>query len=104
MHLKVVLGFFVGIKDTVVSLAILIHSPAFINFARFWAPFGITTAFKVCLLIITVPVNPLGAWGGRPVSRKGPDNLDLKRFSGYGIHSTSSKGACRSSAPRARMS
>ncbi|GFS73187.1 hypothetical protein TNCV_4571131 [Trichonephila clavipes] len=33
---------------------------------------------------------------------KNLDNLDFNRFSGYKFRSASAKGACRSSAPRAR--
>ncbi|GFX84283.1 hypothetical protein TNCV_3976281 [Trichonephila clavipes] len=38
---------------------------------------------------------------GRPGTRKGPDKLDLPRFSGNKFRSLSAKGACRS-APNAR--
>ncbi|GFX40844.1 transposable element Tcb2 transposase [Trichonephila clavipes] len=50
----------------------------------------------------TVPVYPLGSWGGCSEARKDPDKLDLNRISGYKFPSSSTKGARRSFAPGAR--
>ncbi|GFS60525.1 hypothetical protein TNCV_3580291 [Trichonephila clavipes] len=37
-----------------------------------------------------------------PWASRSPDKLDLTRFSGYKFRPSCAKGACRSSAPRAR--
>ncbi|GFU00786.1 uncharacterized protein TNCV_4819331 [Trichonephila clavipes] len=52
-------------------------------------------------VLLTVPVYPLGTQGPGAV-QKSPDKLDLTRFSGYKFRFSCAKGACKSSAPRAR--